>query len=154
MRKYRRYKNPPLALEKKTISTIIGFILLAGSLLLFLSFFTQTGILLSLRDYFYNLFGIGVFLVPFLVVALSLPLLGVKNRFSKLNIILGATGVLLSFIGIMSLFGENLAGLLGFSLWLVFKSLVTPIGAFLILFFALFISLVIALNTSFDQAIA
>ena len=154
MRRYRRYKNPPLALEKKTISTIIGFILLAGSLLLFLSFFTQTGILLSLRDYFYNLFGIGVFLVPFLVVALSLPLLGVKNRFSKLNIILGATGVLLSFIGIMSLFGENLAGLLGFSLWLVFKSLVTPIGAFLILFFALFISLVIALNTSFDQAIA
>ena len=153
MRKYRKYKNPPLALEKKTITSIIGFSLLAGSLLLFLSFFTQAGVLLSLRDYFYNLFGIGVFFLPLLVVALSLPLLGIKNRFSKINIILGLSGALLSFIGMMSIFGKDFAGLLGSSLWLVFKSLITPIGAFLILFFTFFISLIIAFNTSFDQAI-
>ena len=153
MRRYRKYKNPPLALEKKTISTIIGFVLLAGSLLLLLSFFTQTGILLSLHDYFYNLFGIGVFLVPFLIITFSLPLLGVKSRFSKPNIILGSLGVLLSFIALMSIFGENLAGLLGSNLWLVIKSLVTPVGAFFVLFFAFFISLIIALNTSFDQAV-
>ena len=153
MRRYRKYKNPPLALEKKTITSIIGFSLLAGSLLLFLSFFTQTGVLLSLRDYFYNLFGIGVFFLPLLVVALSLPLLSIKNRFSKINIILGLSGALLSFIGMMSIFGEDFAGLLGSSLWLVFKSLITPIGAFLILFFTFFISLIIAFNTSFDQAI-
>jgi len=153
MRRYRKYKNPPLALEKKTITSIIGFSLLAGSLLLFLSFFTQAGVLLSLRDYFYNLFGIGVFFLPFLVLALSLPLLGIKNRFSKINIILGLSGALLSFIGMMSIFGEDFAGLLGSSLWLVFKSLLTPIGAFLILFFTFFISLIIAFNTSFDQAI-
>jgi len=153
MRRYRKYKNPPLALEKKTITSIIGFFLLAGSLLLFLSFFTQAGVLLSLRDYFYNLFGIGVFFLPLLVVALSLPLLSIKNRFSKINIILGLSGALLSFIGMMSIFGEDFAGLLGSSLWLVFKSLITPIGAFLILFFTFFISLIIAFNTSFDQAI-
>ena len=153
MRKYRKYKNPPLALEKKTITSIIGFSLLAGSLLLFLSFFTQAGVLLSLRDYFYNLFGIGVFFLPLLVVALSLPLLGIKNRFSKINIILGLSGALLSFIGMMSIFGKDFAGLLGSSLWLVFKSLITPIGAFLILFFTFFISLIIAFNTSFDQAV-
>ena len=153
MRKYRKYKNPPLALEKKTITSIIGFSLLAGSLLLFLSFFTQAGVLLSLRDYFYNLFGIGVFFLPFLVLALSLPLLGIKNRFSKINIILGLSGALLSFIGMMSIFGKDFAGLLGSSLWLVFKSLITPIGAFLILFFTFFISLIIAFNTSFDQAV-
>ena len=153
MRRYRKYKNPPLALEKKTITSIIGFSLLAGSLLLFLSFFTQAGVLLSLRDYFYNLFGIGVFFLPLLVVALSLPLLGIKNRFSKINIILGLSGALLSFIGMMSIFGKDFAGLLGSSLWLVFKSLITPIGAFLILFFTFFISLIIAFNTSFDQAV-
>src|SRR3989338_5632109 len=153
MRKYRKYKNPPLALEKKTITSIIGFSLLAGSLLLFLSFFTQAGVLLSLRDYFYNLFGIRVFFLPLLVVALSLPLLGIKNRFSKINIILGLSGALLSFIGMMSIFGKDFAGLLGSSLWLVFKSLITPIGAFLILFFTFFISLIIAFNTSFDQAV-
>ena len=153
MRRYKKYKNPPLSLEKKTISTIIGFVLLAGSLLLLLSFFTQTGILLSLHDYFDNLFGIGVFLVPFLIITFSLPLLGVKSRFSKPNIILGSLGVLLSFIALMSIFGENLAGLLGSNLWLVIKSLVTPVGAFFVLFFAFFISLIIALNTSFDQAV-
>ncbi|OGE11062.1 hypothetical protein A2470_05505 [Candidatus Curtissbacteria bacterium RIFOXYC2_FULL_41_11] len=135
------------------MSTIIGFVLLAGSLLLLLSFFTQTGILLSLHDYFDNLFGIGVFLVPFLIITFSLPLLGVKSRFSKPNIILGSLGVLLSFIALMSIFGENLAGLLGSNLWLVIKSLVTPVGAFFVLFFAFFISLIIALNTSFDQAV-
>jgi len=54
MRRYKKYKNPPLSLEKKTISTIIGFVLLAGSLLLLLSFFTQTGILLSLHDLAYH----------------------------------------------------------------------------------------------------
>ncbi|KKQ89993.1 MAG: Cell division protein FtsK/SpoIIIE, partial [Candidatus Curtissbacteria bacterium GW2011_GWC2_38_9] len=52
-----------------------------------------------------------------------------------------------------SIFGEDFAGLLGSSLWLVFKSLITPIGAFLILFFTFFISLIIAFNTSFDQAV-
>ena len=127
--------------------------MLAGSLLLFLSFFTKTGVLLSLNDYFYNLFGIGVFLVPFLIITFSLPLLGLKSRFSKPNVILGSLGVLLSFIALMSIFGENLAGLLGSNLWLVIKSLVTPVGAFFVLFFAFFISLIISLNTSFDQAV-
>lgn len=155
MRRYRKKnKVPPIALEKKTIKNIIGFSLLTFSALLSVSFFTNAGILLSLRQNFYNLFGIGVIFVVPIAVILSLPLLAINNRFSKLNVIIGSCAVLLSFTGLVAAFSKDFGGLTGTSIWLVFKSLVTPVGAFFVLLFALAISIVITLNTSVDQSIA
>src|SRR3989344_2459027 len=134
MRRYKRLKSPPLSLEKKTITTIVGIVLLAASVLLFLSFFTGAGALLSFKEYFYNLFGVGVIFVPLLIIILSLPLLSIKNRLAKTNVIFGTTGALLSAIGLIAPFSQNYAGLIGSSLWLVAKSLATPLGAFLVLF--------------------
>ncbi|MBI3283023.1 DNA translocase FtsK [Candidatus Curtissbacteria bacterium] len=155
MRRYRRSKIvPPLALEKKTISSIIGFSLLALAVLLLLSFFTSAGALLSIKESASNLFGVGMVFLPFLVAAASLPLLGIKNRFSQINVIAGTAGVLLSAIGLVAGFWENLGGLVGSSLWAAVRSTVTAPGAFFVLLFTLLISLVIALNTSLDQALS
>lgn len=154
MRRYRKSKVTPLALEKKTISNVIGFSLLAAASLLLISFFTKAGALLQLKEYFYNLFGVCVIFVPFLIALLSLPLLGIKNRFAQTNVIAGSAGALLSFTGLVNLFGEKYAGLVGTSLWTVTKSLVTAPGAFFVLLFTLLISLVVAFNTSIDQALA
>lgn len=157
MRRYRRRSRitgSPLALEKKTITSIIGFSLLAGAVLLLLSFFTKAGALLQLREYFYNLFGIGTFVVPILVALVSLLFLGLKNRFAQANVIAGTTGALLSAVGLLSAFSPELGGLVGSSLWVVVKSIVTAPGAFFVLLFTLLISLVVALNTSLDQALA
>ncbi|OGD86437.1 hypothetical protein A2870_01025 [Candidatus Curtissbacteria bacterium RIFCSPHIGHO2_01_FULL_41_11] len=154
-RKYtRRSKTPPIALEKKTITSIIGFSVITGAILLLLSFFTTAAALVSLRENFYKLFGISTFLIPFLILLLSLPLIGIKNKFTKINILLGLTSALLSISGLGAGIKSTAGGLFGSTLWSVFKGLVTAPGAFFVLFFALLISIIVTLNTSPDQAIA
>jgi S-DNA-T family DNA segregation ATPase FtsK/SpoIIIE len=154
MRRYKKSKITPLALEKKTINNIIGFSLLALSSLLLISFFTRTGTLIQLKDYFYQVFGLGVYALPIVVILFSLPLLSVNNRFSKTNVLAGSAGALLSSIGLISAISEKHAGLIGSSLWSAAKSLLTGPGAFFLILFALLISLVVAFNTSIDQALA
>lgn len=154
MRRRKRTNLPPIQLEKKVILTILGIGLLVFSLLLLLSLFTSTGILLQLRDYFYNLFGIGIILVPFLIIFASLPLLGLKLKMLRVNIFAGFTAALLSFLGLIAPFSESMSGVLGSSVWLVFVPLVTALGAFFVLFFTFIVSLVIATNTSLDQGVA
>lgn len=154
MARRRRYKSAPIHLEKKTITTVVGISLIAFSLLLLLSFFTKTGALLALKEYFYNLFGVGIIFVPLLIILVSLPLLAVKVRFSKVNIIFGAFSALLSLLALISPVSRDIAGVLGSTLWVVIKSLVTPVGAFFVLFFTFLISVFIVLNTSLDKAMA
>ena len=154
MGRRKRLKTPPIQLEKKAILTIIGIVLIAFSLLLLLSLFMSTGILLTLKDYFYNLFGIGIIFVPFLIILTTLPLLGFKLKITKINIIAGIIAALLSFLGLIASFSQNMSGILGYSIWSVFEPLVTAIGAFMILFFAFVVSLIIATNTSLDQIVA
>lgn len=155
MRKRRRVAlAPPLNLEKKTILTIFGAGVLTFSLLLLLSFFTRAGVLLSLKDSFYMLFGVGVIFLPFLGVIFSLLFFSIKTRLTKINVIFGVVGAFLSLLGLLGVISSELAGVLGTSLWSVVKSLVTPVGAFFVLTFSFLISLVIATNTSLDQAMA
>jgi S-DNA-T family DNA segregation ATPase FtsK/SpoIIIE len=155
MRKYkRRAKTAPVHLEKKTIIAVAGISLLAFSLLLTLSIFTQAGALLSLRDNFYNLFGIGIIFIPPLIIALSLPLLSIKPNFIRINTILGYIGALMSILGLLSPASQSISGVIGTTLWEVIKSLLTPVGAFSVLFFTFFIAFIITLNTSIDQAIS
>lgn len=155
MRKYRKSRlAPPLALEKKTIASVVGFSLLAIGLLLLISFFTKAAVLVSLRDNFYKVIGIPVIFVPFILALLSLPLLSVKNRFAKINIIFGSVSALLSLTGLASAISPQYGGLVGASLWSVFKSLVTPPGALVVLAITLMVSLIIAANTSLDEALS
>ena len=154
MRKYRKSKlSPSLYLEKKTIMNVIGFTILAFAALLSVSFFTKTGILLSLRDYFYSLFGIGTVFLPPLAIIIGLPFLAIKSRFSKINTIAGTISAMLSLIALVNPLSENFSGILGKSLWVIIASLLSPVGAGFALFFTILISIVIAFNTSLDQAI-
>lgn len=154
MRRYRRSKASPLALERKTITTIIGIALIATAVLLFLSLFTSAGALLLLKENFYKLFGVGVIFVPALIIILSLPLLSVQNRFTKINVILGAAGFVLSLVGLIAVFSGNHAGVIGVFVWTVFKSLVSAAGAVFILLFALLAAIIIALNVSLGEVLA
>ena len=149
----RRYKNPPLALEKKTIKSVLGFFLITVATLLTLSFFYKAAALVSLQENFAKLFGVGKFAAPFLIIILSLPLLSIKNRFTKINVVLGSVSTMLSAIGLVSAFSKTAGGLLGSSLWEVFKGVVTTPGAFFVLLFAFVVSVIITFNTSPDQAI-
>jgi len=150
-RKYRRARSAPVHLEKKTITIALGISLLLFSLLLLTAFFTQAGALLSLKDYFYNLFGIGVVFVPFILTLLSFPLLSIRLKFIKPNLIIGLIGALLSFLGMVAAFSESTAGVLGTSLWQVSKSLLTPIGAFFMLLLAFLATVIITSNANLSQ---
>lgn len=154
-RRYRRrYQAPPLALEKKTITTIIGLAVAAAAGLLALSLITNTGALLALKDSSYQLFGATVVFIPLLLLLASLPLLSLKLPFVKTNIIFGAFAAVLAASGMIAAFSGNLGGLVGGSIWLVFKSTITAAGGFFVLLVIFLVSLVIAANTSLDQAIS
>ncbi len=154
-RKYtKRAKTPPIHLEKKAILSILGIALLAFSLLLLLSLFTNTGLLFSLRGKFFAVFGIGIIFIPFITTLLAFPLLSLRFKFVKPTVFAGSVGSLLAFIGLMGAFSQNLSGSVGTSLWSTLASPLTPIGAFFVLLFALLASLVIITNTSPDQALA
>lgn len=155
MRKYRRRKKvQPLALEKKTITNIIAFSFLTAAVLIFISFFTKAGALLEIKSYLFNFFGVTIIFVPLLLGLISLPLLSIKNRFSKINVVFGTVGSVLALSGLIGVFSSTYAGLVGSSLYLGFKSLVTPIGAAFVLLAAFIISVIITFNTSVDQVVA
>ncbi len=153
-RRYRKNQTPPIQLEKKTIKTIIGISAIAGSILIVLSFFTQQGILQNVNDTIFQIFGIGSIVVPFLIITISLPLLGIKTVVSKPNVIIGTFAALLCVVSLTTPLSADFAGSIGLSLWSAVESLVTPIGAFFVLLFALIISIVIASNTSIDQILS
>lgn len=149
----RRRKQPPIQLEKKTVATVIAFAAIGFSILLFISFFTKAAALSALREYFYNLFGVGTIIIPVIIIISALPLLSVRLRVAKINIILGAFSTMLSLLALVSLISENLAGILPTALWNTTKSLVTPVGAFFVLLIIFIISTFIMLNTSLESAV-
>lgn len=154
MRRSKRLKTAPIHLEKKTILTVLGISLVAFAALLIISLFTSTGSLLTLRVYFWEFFGVGIILIPFLIIALSLPLLSIRPKFIKNNTLLGLFAAILTLTSLFAPFSENLSGASGTSIWEIAKSLLTAPGAFIVLLFAFLISLVISANTSIDQAFA
>src|SRR3990167_7207119 len=151
MSRRRRSRLAPIQLEKKTVTTVIGFGAIALSLLLLLSFFTSAGALISLKDTFYNLFGIAIVFVPFLIIAASLPLFSIKSKLIRINIIFGAMAALLSFVAMISPLSQTASGVLGNTLWQVVKSTLTPVGGFFVLFFTFWVAVFVALNTRSEE---
>ena len=107
---------------------------------------------MSLKDTFYNLFGIAIVFVPFLIIAASLPLFSIKSKFTRINVLFGAVAALLSFMAMISPLSQTASGILGSTLWQVVKSTLTPIGGFFVLFFTFWVAVFVTLNTSLDQA--
>ncbi|MBI4037452.1 DNA translocase FtsK [Candidatus Curtissbacteria bacterium] len=141
----------PLNLEKKTIKSILGFGLLASAVLLVLSFFSETALLVSIKEYIFNLLGLGIILVPPYALIAALSLFQVKTKIQKTNIIFGTLAACLSILSLVSPFSQSLSGIIATAIWTLIKSFVTPVGAFFILLFTFFVSLIITTNTSISD---
>lgn len=109
---------------------------------------------LEIKNYLFEFFGVVIIFVPFLLALISLPLLSIRSRFAKINVIFGAAGGLLALSGLIALVSQNHGGVIGSTLWLGVKSLVTPVGAVFVLLSAFIVSLIVAFNTSLDQIAA
>jgi len=154
MRRYRkRYSSPfKLKLKKKTVVTISGLILLLISVLSILSLFFPEAVLLGFTQRaIVRLFGWGAFFISVIGIIASFTILGFKTPATQFNIVAGGILSIVSLLGFVNVFSQEGAGLVGVTLWEGIASLLTGVGAALILLITLFIGVVILFNTSLDQ---
>lgn len=137
-----------LKLKKQQVHSIaqIFFFSLAG--LVVVSFWRQGIILMRINDFFVDYFGWSAIFLPFVFLTSGFLVSKFKNPLAAPNVVVGS---LLFFFAIAAL---TKAGVMGLTAWSGIASLITPIGAGLVLFCVIIMSLVILFNTSVDQLLA
>lgn len=134
-----------LKLKKETVYSIVQILFFALALLVIVSFTRRGLILVKLNDLLYMYFAWTTILLPFIFISFAFLLSKIKIPLSQPNVIVGG---LLLFVSVASL---SRAGLIGLSSWDGIASLITPIGAFIVLLGTTITGIVILFNTSFDQ---
>ena len=134
-----------LKLKKNTVFSIaqVTFFSLAG--LVVISFARQGLILMKLNELLIRYFAWATVFLPFVFISLAFFVSKLKGPLSQPNVVVGGT---LFFISVMSL---GRAGTAGQGAWEGIATLITPVGAFIILLGTAVIGLIILFNTSFDQ---
>lgn len=147
--RFRRYSRRrslfKIKLHKETIYTIfsLSLIFLAGISLL--SFSKNGAFLLRLNNLLVKNFGWGAMPLPIAIFLVGLLFSRVKMSIAKANVVVGFSLVLLSLLGLTS------AGVVGESIWINLETLISGIGAFLVLVLGVLVGLVVLFNTSIDR---
>lgn len=134
-----------LRLKKETVYSIAQVLFFAFAGLIIVSFSRRGLILVRLNDLLTLYFGWGAVFLPFIFLSFAFLLSKIKIPLSQPNVIIGS---LLFFISVATL---GRAGVLGLAAWEGVASLITSIGAFIVLIGTSITGLIILFNTSFDQ---
>ncbi len=134
-----------LKLKKETVYSIVQILFFALALLIIVSFTRRGLILVKLNDILFTYFSWTTILLPFIFLSFAFLLSKLKIPLSQPNVIVGS---LLLFVSVASI---SQAGIIGASSWEGIASLITPIGAFIVLLGTSITGIVILFNTSFDQ---
>lgn len=134
-----------LKLKKETVYSIVQILFFALALLVIVSFSRRGLILVRLNDLLVEFFGWSTILLPFIFLSFAFLLSRIKIALAQPNVIVGS---ILIFISLSSM---SKAGFLGSAAWEGIASLVTPVGAFIILLGTTIAGVVVLFNTSFDQ---
>jgi len=147
-RKKRAKSSFRLKLKKGTIHSIgqIFFFSLAG--LIIVSFARQGLILVKLNDLLVDYLSWTTIFLPFVLLSAGFLLTKFKIPFAQPNVLVGS---LLFFISTLTI---TRAGILGRFSWDGVATLITSVGAFIVLLGTTIIGLVILFNTSVDQVVA
>jgi len=134
-----------LKLKPQTVFSIaqVGFFALA--LLILISFSRQGLILYRVNDFLISMFGWATIFLPFVFLSFAFFLSRIKIPLSQPNVIIG------SVLFFLSVAGLGKSGNLGVLFWDGISTLVTSVGAFIILFGLSLVGLIIIFNTSFEQ---
>jgi len=111
------------------------------------SFSRQGLVLVRLNDLLISAFSWTTFILPFLFLSFALLVSKIKNPLGQPNVVIGG---LLFFVSVLTM---GRAGAIGKMAWGGASSLVTPIGAFIVLLGTTLVGLIILFNTSFEQVI-
>jgi len=144
-RRGRRRKSLKLKLKKDTLYSIASILFFLTAGLIVLSFSRQGRLLNLLFSFLYSLFGWTVIFVPFLFIIAGLLLVKLSFKFTKANIFVGSVLFFLSILGLTQ------SGKIGYEIWLSLKSLITGVGAFILLLGTFFVGLIVFFETSIDE---
>jgi len=111
------------------------------------SFIRQGSLLIELNNLIIKFFGWTGILLPFVLIVAGLLLTKLKTPVNEPNVLVGSILLLLSLMGLLR------QGSLGKQIWEGTASLITGLGALIIILGGLLISLVVLFNTSIDQVV-
>lgn len=146
-RRYRKRSALKFKLKRQSVFAIFAIFLIGSALLTGLSFFPSGTGLDSLNFFITDKFGFGSILLPAVLVSFSFLFLKIKASFARPNV---PFGLLLSFICILAI---TRSGYIGNQIWGNFESLVSSVGAFIILSGMLGIGLIVLFNTTLEEII-
>lgn len=145
MKRKRVKRSVSARLKKKMTMTIISILMLLTAGFIMLSYFQQGELLSEFRDFVETLFGWAGFLFALLLLFFSIFILGIKTRFTTVNV---PTGLSLIFL---SLLGLSQSGEIGYTLSSSIASLVSRPGVVILFFGIMVIGIIILFNTTLDE---
>jgi S-DNA-T family DNA segregation ATPase FtsK/SpoIIIE len=144
-----RHRRSPLKLrlKQRTIYTILAVITTGFGGFLLLSLTKQGEILTKIYDTANLYISWGLLPLPLILFSISLSLARVKAKFAGFNVTVGFTLVWLSLLGLTR------AGIIGQEIWINTETLISGVGAVILLAGGVIIGLVITFNTSLGDVI-
>jgi len=138
----KRGRKRKTKLKKETVNTIISTVFLSTAGLIMLSFAKKGSLLVAFNGFLNDIFGIGIFLLPFLFICAGLMLTNLKWRLAKETVLIGALLVFFSGIGVFK------SGLVGYKIWTGLAGLISGLGAGIVLLGSLFVGIIVLFETS------
>lgn len=136
-----------LKLKRDTVFSISKISFFGIAALILISFSRQGAALIWFNNLLVTYFAWSAIFLPFLFLAFAFLVSKTKFVLGQPNVIVGG---LLFFVSIMSL---GRAGVIGNSAWEGISSLVTGVGAVVVLIGTVLVGLIVLFNTSIDQVI-
>src|SRR3990167_5976811 len=136
-----------LKLRRETVLSILMIGSFLAAILIIISFSRRGTILVKVNDLLLFYFSWAAVFLPFLLISFSFLVSRFKTPLSSLNVFIG--GLLFS----VSLMSAGRAGFLGKYIWNGVASLITGLGAFVVLLGMAFVGFIILFNTSVDQVL-
>jgi S-DNA-T family DNA segregation ATPase FtsK/SpoIIIE len=135
-------------LKPATVLSIVQITFFALAILVMISF-SRSGLILKwINDFLTGLFSWTTIFLPFIFISFAFLVSKYRNFMAQPNVIVG---ILIFFISMTSI---TKAGSAGTMAWEGVSTLITPIGAFVVLMGMSLVGLIVLFNTSLDQVVA
>lgn len=136
-----------LKLKKNTLYSVVQVVFFSLAALVVLSFLRRGIVLIYLNDLLLSYFAWTTIFIPFIFLSFGFLVSKWRNPLAQPNVLVGIS---VFFVSATILFKS---GIVGAASWENIVGLVTPVGAFIILFGTMVVGLVILFNTSLDQVL-
>jgi DNA segregation ATPase FtsK/SpoIIIE, S-DNA-T family len=153
-------KSPPKKTSgrKKRRGSINGKVLLSalailcyvGALVTVASFFMDGQLFISIKEYLFSYFGIGVFVLPLILFSFGMFVQGFEFKLARPHIIVGLPLVLFSLLGLLVPIAPDQTGIVGNRIWGELHTYIPGFVATILMVIVLVVGLAVLFDTSLD----